>query len=61
MDAFGYWYTIFTDLSSICTCIVCKVDMFPVMLAAVNETSNKIVIGVVDTGELFSASVNDTG
>ncbi len=54
MDAFGQWYTIFTDLSSICICIS------PVMFAAVNETGNKIAIGVADTGELFCASFNDT-
>jgi hypothetical protein len=40
---------------------VYEVDIFRVMFAAVNETANKIVIGVADTGELFGASVIDTG
>ncbi len=39
---------------------VYEVDICPVMFAAVNETGNKLVIGVTDIGEIFSANVNDT-
>jgi hypothetical protein len=30
------------------------------MFAVVNETGNKIVVGVADIGEFFGAYVNDT-